>query len=96
MMNLIGDRDGETYEAEFDYTRLNKQMLAVYNVIKDGQWHTLGGIADVSGAPEASVSARLRDLRKPRFGGLIIERKRLPSLPGLWLYRLNIEAARAA
>src|SRR5688572_24584492 len=43
--NLSGHRDGNTYEAEFDYTRLNRQMLAVYKAMADGKWHTLGWIA---------------------------------------------------
>jgi len=83
---LNGKRDGLTFNPEFDYNRLNKQARAVYDVMKDGQWRTLRQIADVTHAPEASVSARLRDFRKPRFGALTVERKRVHA--GLWSYRL--------
>jgi hypothetical protein len=83
---LTGNRDGITFSPEFDYDRLNKQARAVYDVMKDGQWRSLRQISDITHAPEASVSARLRDFRKPRFGGLTVERKRVTD--GLWFYRL--------
>jgi hypothetical protein len=41
----------------------------------DGFWYTLQEISLAVKAPEASVSARLRDLRKPPFN-LIVERRR--------------------
>lgn len=81
-----GHRDGRTYEAEFDFGRLNRQAQIVYRIIRDGSWHTLSEISQRTGQPEASVSARLRDLRKERFGKHIIERRRLSM--GLWQYRL--------
>lgn len=55
---------------------------------EDYGWVTLGDLSALLGIPEASVSARLRDLRKPRFGGLQIDRQRAPGRGGLWLYRL--------
>ena len=93
---LDGHRDGKTYEAEFDYRRLNRQARLVYDAMCDGSWRSLKDIADKTGQPEASISARLRDLRKPRFGKLIVERKRHLIFPGVWLYRLAIEAVMAA
>ena len=42
---LEGHRDGKTYEAEFDYDRLNRQQKAVYDVMKDGHWRTLRAIS---------------------------------------------------
>lgn len=72
---LFGDRDGETYDRARDRNRLNRQALAVFRVIADRKWHTLAEIAALTGEPEASISARLRDLRKARFGGHIIERR---------------------
>lgn len=85
MMTLEGHRDGETYDAGFDYERLNAQMRAVFDVMQDGKWRTLAEIAWATKAPEASISARLRDFRKPRFGGLTVERKRQG---GTFTYRL--------
>lgn len=56
--------------------------------MKDGYWRTLGWIADSTGDPEASISAQLRHLRKPRFGGHTVEREHLGN--GLYQYRLVI------
>ena len=85
-MNVSKAFDGVTYSPEFDYTRLNNQMRAVFNVCSDGRWHTLHEISAQTGASEASVSARLRDFRKPRFGALTVNRRRLGK--GLWQYQL--------
>jgi len=82
-----GDRGGETYEREFDYERLNAQARRVYNLLTTGTWWTLSQISGITQDPEASISARLRDFRKPEFGSLDIERRRLDD--GLWEYRLN-------
>lgn len=78
--------DGETYEPARDETRLNVQLRAVRDLMADGKWRTLERIATATGHPEASVSARLRDLRKPRFGGHTVERRYVGD--GLWEYRL--------
>jgi hypothetical protein len=82
--------DGKTYEPTLDYARLGKQMKAVYSLMRDGQWRTLRQIADLVEAPEASVSARLRDLRKRKFGAFTVERARAVS--GLHWYRLVVDA----
>ncbi len=84
-----GHRDGATYDARLDLERLNKQARRVFNVMRDGMWRTLRQISDATGDPEASISARLRDFRKQRFGGLNVERRREA---GTWLYRLVVRA----
>jgi hypothetical protein len=68
--------DGSTFEPKLDLGRLGRQMLAVYRVMEDGQWRTLTELAFASHSPEASVSARLRDLRKARWGSNQVERRR--------------------
>lgn len=87
--------DGETYDKALDQPRLGRQVLAVLALMRDGRWRTLREIADAVEAPEASVSARLRDLRKARFGQYTIDRRR-PGEPskGLWEYRLDEAEAR--
>ena len=75
-MILEGVRDGITFEAEFDMNRLNAQMKRVYALMKDSEWRTLAEIARFTNDSEASISARLRDLRKPKFGGLTVNRRR--------------------
>jgi hypothetical protein len=69
--------------------RLNGQQRRVYLAMRDGAWRTLREIADATGDPDASVSARLRDLRKEKFGGFIVERRRRGETPkGTHEYRL--------
>jgi hypothetical protein len=42
----------------------------------------------VTGFPEASISARLRDFRKEQFGKHVVERRRRSQ--GQWEYRLIV------
>src|SRR4029077_9710255 len=60
--------DGATYEPEFDEERLRGQWRRVFWAMRDGGWRTLAEVSRVTGDPEASISARLRDFRKARFG----------------------------
>lgn len=78
--------DGRTYDPKTDLARLKGQLLRVWFVMRPGQWTTLKSLAQTVGGSEASVSARLRDLRKPRFGGHTVERKHVKN--GLYMYRL--------
>lgn len=55
---------GETIVPERDEARLGRQYVAVRDIMADGEWHTLGEIAFLANAPEASASARLRDMRR--------------------------------
>lgn len=88
MTSIDGHREGGTFDHARDTDRLNRQARAVFNVMKDGKWRTLKTIALLTNEPEASVSARLRDLRKPRFGGHVVDRSYVAD--GIWQYRLEI------
>lgn len=59
---------------------------------EDYGWRTLDELLALlgSGISQTSLSARLRDLRKPRFGGFQVDRRRRePTVEaGLWEYRL--------
>jgi len=82
--------DGSTYDSQQDGPRLGKQLEKVYNIMRDANWRTLPEIQNL--LPEAttqSISARLRDFRKPKFGGFLVERRRVEG--GLFEYRLDIE-----
>lgn len=68
--------DGATYSSQQDKARLNGQMLAVFNLMKDGVWRTLAEIHAVVKGSEAGISARLRDLRKDKWGAHSVERRR--------------------
>ena len=81
--------DGLTYEPKLDMERLGKQMKLVAGYMQCGRWMTLAELSALTGAPEASVSARLRDLRKPRFGGHTVDRRRRSHDSGTWEYRLR-------
>lgn len=81
--------DGATYIKEFDQVRLSKQLQKVFDIMKDGNWRTLEGLSQLTGYPGRSISARLRDLRKTRFGGHIVERERKEN-GGTYQYRVII------
>ena len=78
--------DGETYEASRDHDRLQSQLSVTFNLMQDGKWRTLAEISEGTGYPQASVSARLRDLRKQKFGGHAVLRKHIDR--GLFTYQL--------
>jgi DNA-binding Lrp family transcriptional regulator len=80
--------DGADYVHERDFKRLRKQLNAVFQLMKDGQWRTLNEIADATNYPHASVSACLRDLRKERWGAYIVDREYLGN--GLYTYRVIV------
>jgi len=80
---------GSTFDPALDEDRLRRQLALVTAIMFDGQWRTLAQLSrEADGAPEASVSARLRDLRKPKFGGHTVERQRIPNGNGLHIYRV--------
>jgi len=78
--------DGATVDPAIDWERLNTLQGRVYRFMQDGQWRTLRSIADRCGGSEASVSARLRDLRKEKWGKHTVDRKRFAG--GLFFYRV--------
>jgi hypothetical protein len=85
---------GETYEPKRDFVRLSGQLLRVKNLMADGRWRTLPEIRNLVGGSEAAVSARLRDLRKEKYGYHTVERESLGG--GLFWYRLIINRQSAA
>ncbi len=85
--------DGATYEPARDRSRLKAQLDRVKRAMAGGVWLTLAQLSAATGDPEASVSARLRDCRKARFGGHTVEREYVER--GLFRYRL-LDGAQAA
>ncbi len=59
---------GKTFDKKLDGKRLSNQRKRVFEVMRDGVWRTLRELADITVDPEASVSARLRDFRKEKYG----------------------------
>lgn len=72
---------GSTFDASRDEERLSKQLGAVHAVLKGGQRFTLRQLADAAGCPEASASARFRDLKRLGFP---MQKENLGG--GLWSY----------
>jgi hypothetical protein len=65
------------------------QMSNATQVDVDGGWMSLREIAALTSYGEASISAQLRHLRKPQFGGyVIVKRRRGPVTNGAWEYRI--------
>lgn len=67
-----------------DTTRLSRQLDRVKAYMLQAGWQTLREIEDATGYPQASISARLRDLKKLRFGGYHVARQRRSQ--GTWEY----------
>ena len=80
--------DGVDLNQERDAPRLTGQIKRIYALMKDGHKRTLDCIALATGAPHASVSAQLRNLRKDRFGAHTVERNHLGG--GLYEYSLIV------
>jgi hypothetical protein len=80
---------GDTYEPDLDHDRLKAQLERVKSLMADSEWRTLFEVANLTGFPTQSVSARLRDFRKERFGGHTVNRRRRgEGKRGLFEYQL--------
>lgn len=80
---------GAVYNSALDERRLKTQIDRILELMVRGQWLTLSEIARITGDPESSISAQLRNLRKPEHGAhTIIKRHRGDPGRGLWEYCL--------
>ncbi len=84
-MHVFG---GETFDLVRDGKRLNAQLARVHDAFLDGKWHFLADLHEATGDPEASISARYRDLVKLNFP---MEKQYVKR--GLWKYRMKVEIA---
>lgn len=82
------DFDGETYEPALDKARLTAQYSRVFETMANGLFYTLKQLEELTKAPQASISARIRDMRKERFGSHTITRRRVEG--GTYEYKLTI------
>ncbi len=85
---------GASYDARLDGARLRTQHDVIRNIMisagECGAWLTLREIAYLTHYGEASISAQLRHLRKPVFGGYVLEKRRRESPEkGIWEYRVR-------
>jgi len=86
--------NGPDYDKKLDQARLTGQILRIYDLMIDEQWRTLQKIQDLTGDPQASISAQLRHLRKKRFGRNIVEKRRVFGMEekGLFEYKLIVNS----
>lgn len=83
--------NGPDYRHDLDDARLTGQIKRIYDLMKDARWRTLQEISDATHDPAASVSAQLRHLRKARFGGHTVDRRRRGEpTQGLFEYALIV------
>lgn len=88
---------GATIDPGQDTARLGAQYLRVFHLMRDAEWRTLREISALTGDPEASVSARIRDFRRPENGGHTVERRRRGAAArGIFEYRLALAGAMEA
>lgn len=85
--------DGEDITPQDD-ARLLSQLERIINLTQDKKWRTLREISNTAKAPEASVSATLRSLRRKKFGEHKVNKRRHGDPKhGLWEYQviLNLQ-----
>lgn len=95
--NPDAEFDGTAYVSSLDKERLTGLTKDVLSIVEDGKARTLSELCEelLSGdrehVSESSVSATLRNLRKDRFGGFDIRKRRRgdPS-QGLFEYYLKL------
>ncbi len=78
--------DGVTYDPTRDYERLATQFEQVRYLMSNGKWWTLSELAEYVDGSEAAISARIRDLRKKKFGAYNVPNDCISG--GLWRYRI--------
>lgn len=92
--------DGAVYEEEKDVVRLSGQIERVHTILAQSKdvWLTVSEIQIkianefLLDDPECSISAQIRNLRKERFGGYMIEKQRRGSEDSaIWEYQLQPE-----
>src|SRR5258708_28726364 len=83
---------GSTYSAKHDQDRLGHQLNCVLTFMLDGAWHTPEELEMQLGFRWASISARLRDLRKEEFGSFLVERRadKWARERGMFQYRVKL------
>lgn len=84
--------DGETFDLGLDGIRLTSQLERVFWTMQDGEWLTYFEIAEYHQKTygvtdsETGIAARIRDFRKERFGGYVVNSRRRSQ--GLWEFQL--------
>jgi len=90
-VELKPEFNGSNYSSKHDKERLTGQIKRIFDLMKDGEWRTFSEIKSITGDPEASISAQLRNLRKERFGSYDVRKRyRGNRDEGLFEYIINL------
>ncbi len=81
---------GSDYQRKFDLKRLTGQLKDIYLLMMDGKFRTLKEIEIITGHPQASISAQLRNLRN-RFKMTLNKQPRGDRESGLFEYQILSE-----
>lgn len=84
---------GPAYDENIDSDRIHSQMDTIKQYMLScgsDDYKTLPEIELATHYPQASISAQLRHLLKPQFGGYVVEKRRrnIASGGGTWEYRV--------
>lgn len=67
----------DDYNTREDQKRLSRQHIAIRELMLDGVWRTVEDISKLTQEPNlCSISAQLRHLRKPEYGGYVVSRRK--------------------
>ena len=75
--------------SEIDGVKLKGKMLLLFEMMKSGQWVTSEPVMRRIDCKEAAATARIRDLRKPQYGGHTVNTE---LRGGVWHYQLETES----
>jgi hypothetical protein len=82
----------ETWDEDRDGSRIARQRARIWKQMFSGNWKTIYELSVATGDPHQSVSARLRDLRKTKYGAHTVDRRY--QAEGVWEYRLTVNNQR--
>jgi hypothetical protein len=65
----IGGKSGPGDWGPEEKEAAKKQRVRIWKIMCDWNWHTLAELEKITNDPQPSISARIRDFRKRKFGG---------------------------
>lgn len=80
---------GCTYDPVVDGPRLRNNFQRVVALLLDGKWHEPDEIRSVGGSEGLK---RVRELRDPTFGHVVVYATPVDQQRGLWRYRLDLSS----
>lgn len=87
---------GPAYDSVLDGERIRRQMQTIKEYMLQEEWKTLQEMENMLHYPQASISAELRHLRKVRFGGYAVDKRRRQCAVGkVWEYRVRVPSESA-